>query len=158
MNRDTNDIQPNGESPQGWDRYAAMLREYGERTDVPESLLRRQSPEAWDRALLQRQRRRMVRWGIGLPGGMVAVALVGFLTYGALVDDPAPGQAPVVRVAEPAPAAVEPEQFAAPEIPPVWVDSHFDAVELPPVGFLDIEVADSTLHQTPLTDTPVAGE
>lgn len=158
MNMDTNDIQPNGESPQDWDRYAAMLREYGQRTDVPDSLLHRQTPEAWERALLQRQRSRMIRWGLGLPGGMAAVALVGFLGYGILTDDPAPGEPPVVRVAEPAPEAHEPEQFAAPEIPPVWVDSHFDAIELPPVGFLDIEVADSTLHLYPLVDTPVAGE
>jgi hypothetical protein len=158
MNMDTNDTNQNGESPQDWDRYASMLREYGERTEVPESLISRQSPEAWERSLLQRQRNRMIRWGLGLPSAMVAFALVGFLGYGILTDDPATGQQPVVRVAEPAPEALEPELFAAPEIPPVWVDSHFDAIELPPVGFLDIEVADSTLHLYPLIDSPVAGE
>lgn len=158
MSIDRDDIRESGgEAPEGWREYGDMLRAYGRQVDAPASLRRFESEAGWDETLRRHRRRQTLRRGVGIPAVMVAVALLGFLVDGMLTDGVRPEETPVVRVAEPPTQAVPEETFAAPEIPPVWIDSHINAVDFPPVGFLDIEMADSLLL-IPIADTPVAGE
>lgn len=157
INRDHIDRNSLSDAPQDWERYARMLREHGRK--LPEAELAERLEKDWDRRLAAR-RRTQGRLRIIAPLATLVVAAAGFF----IVSDTALHKAALEpRVAEdpvlPILPDERPQRFAAPEIPPVWIDTNLPFLDAPSLpGMADPSLlrswADSLLHREP----PVAGE
>lgn len=142
------------DAPQDWDRYARLLREHG-RVPVSSGFDERLEAE-WDARVTESRRRRSLR-RITAPIATLAVAAVGFLIVSesalrnAALNDTAAHEPELILVAE-----EEAENLAAPEIPPIWIDTNLPMIE-PPVlpGMTDPSAfgwsSDSNLLHEPVT-------
>lgn len=125
------------DAPENWERYADMLKEHG-RAEVPAGLEQRLSRE-WDGRMARRNRGARLRNGVLITGALVTV----FLAMFRLGSENAP--TPAVQPEPVAPSAVleQPDIFANPDIPPVWIDTNLPAFESMPfpepgeIGIMD---------------------
>ncbi len=157
-NRDDNQSGAERETPENWEYYAGMLREYRDGVQPPDSLRVPASVEVFESEVRRRNRVRAQRWLVGAPALTLLLLVGGTLLNSSFNDATAPVAEKHQEVNDPAPLQEPVDIFASPDIPPVWIDSGLEAIELPGFPGIDMELADSILQIHPMIDTPVAGE
>jgi hypothetical protein len=155
MNEQDDMRQP--DAPQGWTGYHNMLNNHG-RVDAPVGLTENVARD-WKKARRSRIRRRQWRVAIAVPA--VALLVVGLFSVdvGGLFENQAAEVAPHVNVPHQDNIVPEEEAFAAPNVPPVWLDSSLPAIDVSlPEALNDSTMIDIEFHPARPADTPVTGD
>ena len=146
-------------APENWEYYAGMLREYRDGVAPPDSLRVPASTELFDNEIRRRRRKGTQRWLLGMPVLALVMLVAGTILHRSYNGAAAPVAQQHQEVNDPVALEAPEDLFAAPEIPPVWIDSDLEAIELPGFPGIDMELADSTFNIDAIIDTPaVAGE
>lgn len=148
------------DAPENWERYADLLNEHG-RVEPSTGLEQRLARE-WDGRMARRNRGARVRNGVLVTGALVTVFLAMFKLGVEHVPEPAAQPEPV------APSAVleQPDIFANPDIPPVWIDTTLPAFESMPfpepgeIGIMDANREPFFMYGDSVNqnDQPVTGD
>ena len=148
------------DAPQDWDRFARVLREHGEATPLPG--LEDRLASGWEHKVARRRRARAFRRTAGSLAGVATLAGLFMFSWPGTPEE----SMPVPQAAEPQIEAEAPDIFANPDIPPIWVDTTFPEVEMPPFDLMEPGHADAgpgpffyyADSLSSLYEDPVAGE
>lgn len=154
------DHRTSPDAPQDWERFARVLREHGEAKSLPG--LEDRLSSGWERKLSQRRRTRIFRRTAGSVTAFATIAGLFMFSWPGVAEEPAPVQ----QAAKPQIETPVQDIFANPEIPPVWVDTAFPEVDMPPFDLMEpghaeagsnpyFYYGDSLAYQH---DVPVTGE